>query len=144
MSSCSVPSSVEETCGYPGGKSLNVDGLGNTSGAGFVDPEETSGRRRREETASTGGFLKSPADRGEGVATADAITRGAEDKGRADHDIDRRRFLLGEAQQTGPLGGSRTLKPARSRRVWPNQYMIIEQPTTECQEIIKKSTETVG
>ncbi|KAJ1176206.1 hypothetical protein NDU88_001489 [Pleurodeles waltl] len=65
--------------------SSNVDSPGNTSGAGFVEPEETSGRRRR---------------------------RGVEDEGRADRDVDRRRFLLSEAQQTGPLGGSKTLKPA--------------------------------
>ncbi|KAJ1138097.1 hypothetical protein NDU88_004488 [Pleurodeles waltl] len=85
---------MDATRGSPGGTSSNVDGPGNTSGAGFVDPEETSGRRRREETQSTGGLIKSPGVHGEEVA--DAVTRVAEKEGRL-------RFLLSEAQQTRPL-----------------------------------------
>ncbi|KAJ1197947.1 hypothetical protein NDU88_001791 [Pleurodeles waltl] len=106
------PSSVDATRGYPWGTSSNVDGTRNTSGAGFAYPEETSGRRRREETPSMGGLLKSPGDHGEEVATADAVTRGAKDEGRADRNIGRLRFLLSEAQRTGQLGGSKMLNPA--------------------------------
>ncbi|KAJ1181270.1 hypothetical protein NDU88_006478 [Pleurodeles waltl] len=83
---CSGSSSVDATRRYPGGTSTYFDGPGNTSGTGLDYSEETSWERRKEEAPHTDGLLKSPGHHGEGAATADAVTRGAEDEGQADRD----------------------------------------------------------
>ncbi|KAJ1180272.1 hypothetical protein NDU88_005494 [Pleurodeles waltl] len=87
----------------PGGKSLNSDGPGDTSGAGLSDPEEPFRRGWRKDMPSTVGLSKFLGDPGGEVATADAFTRGAVEEGHADRDAGRRGSYPSAAQQTGQL-----------------------------------------
>ncbi|KAJ1118331.1 hypothetical protein NDU88_006524 [Pleurodeles waltl] len=105
--------------------SSNTDGPGGTFGARLSNSEEPSRRRQNKETAGTAGLLKSMGEQGGEDAAAGAITTGAEEKGRTDHNVGQREFLAKAAKQTGQLGGSNTLKPTT---LWES---VIEAPIKE-------------